>query len=268
MNGMTPDSPPLDGWRVLVTRARAQANQLSDALRERGAEVIELPAIEIVPAATEPLDAAVAQLGTYDWIVFTSVNGVDAFVGRMAACGVPADALNQIQVGVIGRGTERRLCEQGVEVDFVPEQFVAESVVEGLVARGVAAQRVLLPRAEIARDVLPDGLRAAGATVDVVTAYRTVLPNIVDDTVIDLLRAGVIDAATFASPSTVRNVVELLGGPLPASVVIASIGPITAAALQECGLRVDVQAGEYSIPGLVEGLCDFALSNPRRVRVS
>lgn len=254
---------PLAGWRVLVTRAREQAASLSALLGARGADVLELPAIEIVAADPAPLDAAIARLSGYDWVIFTSVNGVDAFFDRLVACGLDAAALGGARVGAIGRGTAERLRARGATVAFVPEQFVAESVVEGMVAQGAGGLRVLLPRADIARDTLPDGLRAAGATVDVVVAYRTRRPTEVNAATVARLRGGEIDAVTFASPSTVRNVLELLGGPLPAHVVVACIGPITAQAARERGLRVDVQGQEYSIPGLVEALCAFADSRTR-----
>lgn len=249
------DAPlPLAGKRVLVTRAKSQARDLSERLEALGAQVLELTAIEISPAPLGPVDDALQRLDAYDWVVFTSVNGVAAVVDRMKARGESPDRLNARQVGAIGRATAQRLLDAGVEVDFIPERFVAESVVEGMIARGVRGKRVLLPRADIARDTLPNGLRAAGAVVDVVVAYRTTKPATVQDDVLDALQSGNLDIVTFASPSTVRNTLDLAGGTLPERLVIACIGPITAAAARERGLRVDIEAAEYSIPGLVNAI--------------
>jgi uroporphyrinogen-III synthase len=261
------DSQPLTGWRVLVTRAAAQAGELTRHLVDRGASVVELPAIEVVAADPEPLDRAIADLSNYDWVLFTSVNGVAAFCDRLAMRDPSYQSMVERRIGVIGRGTERALLEHGIRVDFVPSQFVAESVLEGLLARGVIGQRILLPRAEIARDTLPDGLRAAGATVDVVVAYRTQVPDAVASDALALVRDGAIDIATFASPSSVRNLIDIMGGGVPDSTAIVSIGPITSAALTDCGMRVDAQAVEFSIPGLVEAVTDFAVTHPKRIPV-
>ena len=255
----------LAGWRVLVTRARAQASQLSDALRLRGATVLELPTIEIVPAPVEPLDDAITCLGSYDWMLFTSANAVNVFFDRMDALGRPIEHVGHVSVGAIGRSTARRLIERGVDVDFVPHAFVAESMVAGMSARGVADVRVLLPQAEIARDTLAEGLRAAGAVVDVVVTYRTQLPTALDRDVVEKVRAGDLDAATFASPSAVRNLCELIGGPLPPHVAVAAIGPITATAIVDCEMRVDVQPDEHSMEELVSALATYASAHPPRV---
>jgi uroporphyrinogen-III synthase len=247
-------SLPLVGKRVLVTRSKKQAGELTALLQARGAEVLELTAIEIVPAPSEPIDAALERLDSYDWVVFTSVNGVGAVLDRLNALGDVPQRLGVARVAAIGRATAQRLRDAGVDVAFVPEQFVAESVVEGLVAQAVSGKRILLPRADIARDTLPDGLRDAGAIVDVVVAYRTTRPATVQDDVLEAVRRGAIDIATFASPSTVRNTLDLIGGALPEHVIVACIGPITAAAASERGLRVDIEAAEYSIPGLVDAI--------------
>jgi uroporphyrinogen-III synthase len=244
---------PLAGLRVLVTRAREQADALAAELRALGATPVLLPAIETVPAPPEPLDAAIARLPSYDWIVFTSVNGVRAFCERLRALGGEPATLTA-QLGAIGRATAAALRDNGAEVAFVPEQFVAESVVDGLVARGMAGQRVLLPRADIARDTLPAGLRAAGATVDIVVAYCTRPVADADPRVLDDLRQDRLDVLTFASPSTVRSVAALLGETRPRHGMVACIGPITAAAAREAGFRVDIQADEFSIPGLAHAV--------------
>lgn len=247
---------PLFGKRVLVTRAEGQAGTLSALLRDRGAEPVELPAIRIAPPQDPAaLDAAIRRLGEYDWVVFSSVNGVDALFARLDALGLDARAFGHGQLAAIGRATTARLRERGLRADFVPERFVAEAVLAGLVERGAADSRVLLPRAEQARDVLPEGLRAAGAQVDVVAAYRTLPPEPPAD-VLRRLEAGEIDIITLASSSTARNLLALVKGRTTVlnRSLIACIGPVTADTAREIGLRVDVVADEYTIPGLVDAL--------------
>jgi uroporphyrinogen-III synthase/siroheme synthase len=249
---------PLFGKRVLVTRATDQASQLSRLLREFGAEPIELPAIQIVPPEDfSALDAAVERLGHYDWVIFTSVNGVAAFFERVAAAGKDTRIFGRSRIAANGTATANCLGEHGLRADFVPDRFVAEEVVAGLVERGIAGKRALLPRAEHARDVLPDGLRAAGADVDVVVAYRT-QPATPSPGALHRVEQGEVDIVTFASSSTVRNLVSLLGGriDLLERAFIACLGPITAQTARDIGLRVDLVAQEYSVPGLVSALVD------------
>ncbi len=251
---------PLFGKRVLVTRATDQASRLSRLLREYGAEPVEMPAIRIVPPEDfGALDAAVERLDRYDWVIFTSVNGVDTFFDRVAAAEKDARAFGRSRIAAIGTATAERLAGHGLRADFVPERFVAEEVVAGLAERGIAGKHALLPRAELARDVLPDGLRDAGADVDVVVAYRT-LPADPSPEALRRIEAGEIDIVTFASSSTVRNLVSLLGGriDLLERSFIACIGPITARTATDLGLRVDLVAEEYSVPGLVGALVNAA----------
>jgi uroporphyrinogen-III synthase len=251
--GQVEQSTPLKGFRIVVTRARGQARELTDRLNTLGATVIELPAIEIVPVPTGPLDAAILRLDDYDWTVFTSANTVTIFLDRMSTLGVGVDALSQGSVAAIGSATAARLEERGVRVDFIPDAFIAESVVEGMAALGMAGRRVLLPRAEVARETLPDGLRAAGAIVDVVVAYRTKTPDDVDGDVVRSILGEGVDIVTFASPSAARNVVSLAGETVSGAAIVC-IGPVTADAAREAGLRVDAIAGEHSIPGLVDAI--------------
>lgn len=250
---------PLKGLRVAVTRAASQASDLSDRLSARGAAVIELPAIEIEPLSTGPLDDALGQLASYDWVVLTSSNGVAAFVDRLAALGLSAWREDAPRVAAVGRTTAARLQAAGIPVDLVPQQAVAEALLAALIASGIAGRRVLLPVAEGARDVLPDGLRRAGAQVEVVHAYRTIQPPAADAIVAEI-RSGGVDVLTFASPSAVRNTAEIVGLPLPEHTAIACIGPVTSAAAVGLGLRVDVEAGEHSIAGLVEAIVAWAAS--------
>ena len=241
---------PLAGLSVLVTRPRHQAGALSALLRGAGALAVELPVIEIVPVEQSELQQLLRNVADYDWLVFTSVNTVTVIAPQL---------VNQMplpNIAAIGDATASALRDQGLKVDLVPETFVAESVVDALVERGVAGSRVLLPRAEVARDALPDGLRAAGATVDVVSVYQTRRARNVSPQVLASLQAGEIDVVTFTSPSTVTNLLELTGGTLPAVTRVACIGPVTAEAARDAGVRVDIVAETYTVPGLVEALID------------
>lgn len=247
---------PLTGQRVLVTRAAAQAEPMRARLEALGATVVSLPTIAIAPADPEPLDAAIDRIASYDWVVFTSANGVGAFLDRLAARSLTPAVLSDTHVCAIGTATSRRLEEAGVGVDLIPEQFIAEAVVEALVERGIKDRAILLPQADIARTVIADGLAAAGATVDTVVAYRTLAPEGADTDAIRRSLAAV-DIATFASPSAVRNLMSLVGGELP-EMLIVCIGPVTARAAMELGLRVDAVAEEFSSDGLIDAVLQVA----------
>lgn len=278
-----PATKPLTGIRVLVGRAKHQAGTLSAELRERGAEVIEIPFIEIrKPKSFRPLDAALKNLSTYDWLILTSVNGVEAMWERMEKLRLPKATLNGPSIAAIGPATKKAIEQRGGKVDVVPKEYVAESVVKSL-KRQVKGKRVLLVRAKVARDVIPRELRKAGAHVDVVEAYETVVPQ----SSRRRLRAALGSprlrphVVTFTSSSTVRNFVELLGSPAKGkslltgrgpgrprdsgteSMLMASIGPITSATLGELGLPVDIPAKEFTIPGLVQAIVD-ALADRRK----
>ncbi len=247
---------PLYGKRVLVTRARTQAGGMSARLRQLGAEPIELPVIEIVPPADlEPLDDAIARLDEYDWVVFTSANGVAAFFARLDESERDVRALGRVKLAAIGSATAAELRARALKADFVPERFVAEEVLAGLLERGAADSRILLPRAERAREILPDGLREAGATVDVVPAYRTIAPE-PSPAAMQALRTGAIDVVTLTSSSTARNLSALLGGQMDTlkHARIACIGPITAQTARELGFEVDIIAAEFSVPGLIAAI--------------
>jgi len=269
------NSAPLAGVRVLVGRARHQAGVLSGELRRLGATVLEIPFIEIrKPRSFQRLDTALRNLRNYDWLILTSVNGVEAMWERLGKLRLVSGALDHLRMAAIGPATKKAIERRGVKVDVVPEEYVAESVVRSL-RRRVKGKRVLLVRAKVARDVIPRELRAAGAHVDVVEAYETVVPKSSRMRLRSVLknlkrRPQVI---TFTSSSTVRNFVALLGlGSRAAALALqargeerprhtgldgiqlASIGPVTSATLREMGLRVDIEAREYTIPGLVEAL--------------
>ncbi|MEE8443508.1 MAG: uroporphyrinogen-III C-methyltransferase [Dehalococcoidia bacterium] len=254
------DNRPLSGKRVLVTRSRAQASVLVDLLAREGAEAIEAPAIKIAAIAEDSdmsrLRQAARQLASYKWVAFTSVNGVEAFWQTLGREGLDARAFAGVRVAAIGPATASSLAQRGIQADHVPTEYISEAVVEGLRTSIRPGDRVLLPRAEGGREALVEGLLELGASVDQVTAYRTVVPEDSRGKAQGLLADGKIDVVTFASSSTVRNLVTLLDGEteLLQRPVIACIGPVTAATARELGLRVDVQASEYTIPGLVEAL--------------
>jgi uroporphyrinogen III methyltransferase/synthase len=238
---------PLFGKTVVVTRAREQASELSARLDALGAAVVELPAIRCVPNPFPLPD-----LTAFTWLVFTSANGVDAFFDRgLAPAGLDSRALAGLSIAVIGPGTGAALARRGLRPDLVPERFVAESLVD---AFPPGSGRVLLARAEAARDVLPDGLTAKGYDVDALPVYRTE-PVPPEPDVLERVRGGRVDAVTFTSSSTVDNFCDAVG-PLPADAQphVVSIGPVTTASARARGLRVDAEADPHTIDGLIEAL--------------
>lgn len=260
---------PLEGWRILVSRARQQASALSDGLRAVGAEVMEIPFIEIRPPRSyKCMDDGLRLVSEYEWLILTSVNGVQALFARMEKLGIPKRRLLPLNIVAIGPATRAAIEKEGLQVAVTPKEYVAESVVEALNSK-VKGKRVLLCRAKIARDVIPRELRALGAFVDVVEAYETVIPAA---SRVKLRRAlrdmdNRPHAITFTSSSTVRNYVSLLGirsgkSKLVQGVLNASIGPVTSDTLREFELTVDVQATEYTVPGLIRALTEFARKNP------
>ena len=259
------DARPLFGKRVLVTRSRAQASALSQALAQEGAQPTELPTIHISPMEDPShLDAAISDLGSYRWAIFTSVNGVEATFARVAALGLDSRAFGGVKVGAIGPATAAALARHGIVADLVPKEYVAEALLAAMAPPGAIegadlhGARVLLPRAEIARDALAQGLEGMGAIVDQVAVYRTTVAEDSRGRARDLLKKGEVDVVTFTSSSTVRNLLDLVNGDraLLADVVVACIGPITAGTARELGLRVDVVTRDHTIPGLVQALAE------------
>ena len=248
---------PLAGVRILVGRAKHQAGALSDNLRDLGADVLEIPFIEIQkPASYQPLDNALQKIRDYNWLILTSVNGVEALWERLRTTGVSTKDMKHLRVAAIGPATRKAIEKHDLSVQVVPEEYVAESVVRSLKDR-IQGKRVLLARAKVARDVIPDELRKLGAEVDVVEAYETVLPESSKKEIRAALddRRTRPDIITFTSSSTVRNFVALAGeGRALDGVQFASIGPVTSSTLRESGLRVDIEAEEYTIPGLVRAI--------------
>lgn len=251
---------PLMGVRVLVGRARHQAGALSSELRALGATVLEIPFIEIrKPRSFKALDSALRNLAEYDWLILTSVNGVEAMWGRLTKLRLKHD-FKHLNVAAIGPATKKAIEQHGVQVDVVPKEYVAESVVRSL-RRQVRGKRVLLVRAKVARDVIPRELRKAGAHVDVVEAYETVVPQSSGARLQSALKNARRrpHVVTFTSSSTVRNFVALLGARKSRldGVRFASIGPVTSSTLRELGLQVDIAARKFTIPGLVEAIVRF-----------
>jgi uroporphyrinogen-III synthase len=253
------ENHPLRGTRILVGRARHQAGSLSSSLRGLGASVIEIPFIEIrKPKSFASMDQALKSLATYDWLILTSANGVEAMWERLRKHRITRARLSHLRIAAIGPATKRAIVKHGLKVKMMPEEYVAESVVKGLRDQ-VTGKRVLLVRAKVARDVIPDSLRAAGAQVDVVEAYETVVPLKSKAR----LRALMKDkkrrphVVTFTSSSTVRNFAELLGPMKAASlkdIQFASIGPVTSTTLGELKLPVAIEAREFTMGGLIRAI--------------
>jgi uroporphyrinogen-III synthase len=255
----------LTGTRILITRPLRQAGEFAEALRAARAEPVFFPAIQIRPVEnTAALDRALRQLPCYAWVVFTSVNGVDAVWKRLNMLGLPGIP-DGVRVAAIGPKTAAALQERSIKPDFVPDEYIAEAVLPGL---GELDRRwVLLPRADLARPALARAIRDAGGIAHTVTAYRT-LPASPDPEGLQSLRDGV-DVVTFTSSSTVRNFVALVQAAgldplrLPGAPLIACIGPITAATAAESGFCVSVMAAEYTTVGLLAALQEYRNADTR-----
>lgn len=260
---------PLLGRRILVTRAREQASDLIQQLTDHGAECIQYPTIRVAPPADwTPVDRAIEALGRYDWIVFTSVNGVDFFFRRLFEKGRDVRALGHIKTAAIGPATADRLKGWGLGCDIIPQSYRAESVVEAFAALPVKASLILLPRAKEARSVLPVELTRMGATVDEVTVYETRQADDNTADLVDRLAAGNIDMVTFTSSSTVKNFHRLLPpgqvAELMQNVTVASIGPITTQTARDLGLTVAIEAESYTIAGLVRAILNHHAQLPEQ----
>ncbi|MBQ1416221.1 MAG: uroporphyrinogen-III C-methyltransferase [Selenomonas sp.] len=249
---------PLFGKRILVTRARSQASKLTAKLENLGAEVIEVPAITI----TDPvdlyaaLDQAIGQLQDYHWVMFTSANGVKHFFARLLQAGKDARALGYAKIAAIGSATAAELKKYGLVADVVPGEYRAEGIIEAMKGKLPPHAKILLPRAEEAREILPEKLREMGAEVDVVSAYRTVCAAADGEALTSELNEGRIDMVTFTSSSTVKNLVNIIGSAdLLNGVKTACIGPVTADTAKSLGIEPDIIAKEYTIDGLVEAIC-------------
>ena len=253
------ENRPLLGKGVVVTRSREQASDLVRQLEDLGACCFEFPTIAVKPLADPaPVRRAIEGLRCFDWLVFTSANGVKYFWAELTAMGLDSRALGGLQVSAIGPATGQALAARGIKADFVPDKFVAEGVAEGLMALGVAGKRVLIPRARQAREVLPEELTRAGAEVQVLPVYETCPAEQDPDEVLAAMAEGEIHFLTFTSSSTVDNFFAQVAperlAPLRDRIKIACIGPITAKTLEKHGFTPDIQPQSYTIPALAQAL--------------
>jgi len=255
------DQRLLFGKRVLVTRAREQASALTSELEALGAQCLEAPAIKVVPPESYgALDGAIEQLHTYNWLIFTSVNGVEYFFKHLYNMKRDSRALGHAHIAAIGAQTAASLKKYGILADIVPLEFRAEGIVEALTGRIEPGMSVLIPRALVARDILPEKLREMGAKVNVVPVYRTLIGDADGNMLADKIKNGEIDLVTFTSSSTVTNLLNLLGSQgaeLFKNVTVACIGPITAATCLKNGITPDTIAEEYTIKGLVQAIVEM-----------
>jgi uroporphyrinogen-III synthase len=249
-------SQPLAGKRILITRARHQAGRLAEALEEQGAEVVRLPTIEIIPPESYAhLDAVLEVIDGFDWLIVTSANGVAALEDRLQFMNIPPARLEHLQIAAIGPATAKALGRVGLRVSVMPEEYVAEAVV-ALLQEKVRGKHVLLVRAAVARDVIPEELRKGGADIHVVEAYRTIIPADSMVRVRDLFGEGkpLPDAVTFTSSSTVNNFVALLAAAqieLPVGLRAVSIGPVTTRTLRQHNWEPTCEAVKSDIPAVV-----------------
>jgi uroporphyrinogen-III synthase len=258
---------PLAGTRILVGRARHQAGSLSSSLRSLGASVIEIPFIEIrKPKSYTPLDEALKSIENYDWLILTSANGVEAMWDRIRRLRITRRKLQHLQIAAIGPATKKAIVKHGLKVKMVPEEYVAESVVKGLRDK-VNGKRVILIRAKVARDVIPEELRAAGAHVDVVEAYETVIPEKSRARLRTVMKnsARRPHVVTFTSSSTARNFAKLLGNVKSTTlrgIQLASIGPVTSATLRELQMPAALEAREFTMGGLIRAIVLVRYAEP------
>ena len=269
-------SQRLSGKTVVITRAANQAGDFATALEAYGANVVLCPTIEISdPESYDRLDEAIDHLYGYDWLIFTSVNGVDFFLRRLAAKGKQVDDLDELRTCAIGEATADRLRDAHIHVDIVPAEFKAEGVFTALTSFVGGSERlqgvnVLLPRAAVARDYLPKALEDAGARVDVVTAYRTVVPENLDRGRLSAMLAGDADCIAFTSSSTVKNLALLFDtndlSKVLHGVAIACIGDITADTAKEYGLTVNIEPLQFTVPALAEAIANY-YSRPDGLRM-
>jgi uroporphyrinogen III methyltransferase/synthase len=253
---------PLFGRTVVVTRTREQASDLIQRLDRLGAECLEFPTIRLAPPSTwDELDGAIREVQSYQWIIFTSPNGVRSFLSRLEFLERDLRCLNGIRLAAIGPATAAALREWHLLPDLIPEKFQAEYLLDALAGPELNGQRILIPRAEEAREVLPEGLRRLGAEVRVAPAYRTVPEESEKTLLLERLRDGSVDCLTFTSSSTVVHFLALFDAAeirgLLQTVTVACIGPITAQTARDQGLSVQVLPTDYTIPGLVEALVAF-----------
>lgn len=261
-SGPVQGKEPLRGRRIVITRARAQGEDFAREIEQLGAEVVEFPTIEIVPAQSyERLDAAIQRLNAYHWIIFTSVNGVEHFWARFRKLGVDSREFSGVRIAAIGPKTAEALAAYGLKTDLVPREYRAEAILRELKPEEIRGKRILLPRAAEARDILPVTLRQWGGEVDEMAAYRTVAAKGDGTDLRAELLDRKIDMVTFTSSSTVNHFVTLFPadvvGELLAKTAVACIGPITEKTAEYRGIRVDVVARDYTIAGLTQAIVEY-----------
>jgi uroporphyrinogen III methyltransferase/synthase len=264
---------PLFGKRIVLTRAREQAREFSQLLAAYGAEPIEAPTIQIVPPVSwQAIDQAIDRVGEYDWLIFTSVNGVTPFMDRLHRASKDSRALAHLRVCAIGPRTAEEVARYGLTPDLVPSEFQAEGVLTVLAGHDLRGKKILIPRAEVAREILPEQLRRMDAKVDVIAVYRTIAPAADLSRLMELIEAGKIDVVTFTSSSTVRNFVDMVGGTdqarrLGSKTTIGCIGPITAQTAEQYGLTVTIMPPENTVPALAQAIVRY-FSEGARIEVS
>ncbi|MFQ5330058.1 MAG: uroporphyrinogen-III C-methyltransferase, partial [Thermodesulfobacteriota bacterium] len=255
------ESNPLFGRRIMVTRSRDQASGLSSLLAREGAEPYEFPTIATVaPESWKAVDSAVRRLSRYDWAIFTSVNGVKSFFARLVEVGKDLRELKGIKIAAIGPATAKAVKDLGIRVDITPQEYKAEGLLKALGWRRIRGKRFLLPRALVAREILPEEIVRLGGKIDVVPVYRTIKPRGKREEARQLLSEGAIDAVTFTSSSTVSNFMAMFkkreGAALLENTKVACIGPITADTARRYGVEVDIMASRYTMSGLTEAMAD------------
>ena len=256
------DSRPLSGRRIMVTRAAEQAGEFASLLTTQGAAVIECPTIRIIaPAEWASLDSAITQLREYNWLVFTSVNGVQNFFDRLQQQGLDARALGICRVCAVGPKTATAVQQHGIRPDLIPTDYKGEGVVAAFARMNISGKRILFPRADKAREVIPRELERMGAFVDSPVAYRNVLPDRLPPEAVFALEKRSVDCITFTSSSTVSNLAAMLDGDLLVDllkgVVVASIGPVTSQTCRDLGLKVDIEPATYTLAALTEAIVEY-----------
>ena len=254
------EQKPLFGKGIVITRPEKQADDLAQLLTREGANPLHFPTIKIVPPPDwRDLDAAIKNLEKYDWLIFTSANGVEFFFERLFAKNRDIRDLKGIKICCIGPATAKQVESKGIRVDLVPEKFISEGILKSFSGINLRGKKILIARAAKARDVLPAGLKKSGAKVDVVTAYETINSGKKKDDLESLFKENKVDVITFTSSSTVNNFVKIIGRDfsLPKGVKIACIGPVTAAAAKKAGFSIDIHQEEYTMDGLVQSLIDY-----------
>ena len=256
------ESKPLFGKRVVVTRSRGQASVFAEMLTDRGATTVEFPTIDVVPPASwAELDNALDVIESYQWVIFTSANAVRFFFDRLRSRGKDIRILKGVNICAVGPKTAESIEQYGLRADLIPSEFKAEGVLAALGGVSVKGWKFLIPRAKVAREIIPDKLRELGAEVTVATAYENVKPTSDVERVRKLFQERKIAAVTFTSSSTVHNFVEILGRKeyksLLDDVTIACIGPVTAKTAEEYGIKTDIMPKEYTIPAFVDAMVEF-----------